>query len=230
MKAIVLYCSLSGNTEKIARRIARDFQCDILKIEPDVVYGGFASAVVRVMRDRIRGDVPGSVTETPDLSAYDTVFIGFPIWYNSVPEFAQEFLMRCDLNGKRVFPFATSSASYITGAVNCLANICTGAEILKPFTYSVRHRDNFSDWELDVTEACEEEEELEDAADAAEAPDGAEAVDAADAPDSAEAFGGTEAVSAADTSDGAAASGAADASDGSETAGAAESRSGGENA
>ncbi len=196
MKAIVLYCSLSGNTEKIAKRIARDFKCDILKIEPDIVYGGYLSAVARVLRDRIRGEIPGSVTETPDLSAYDTVFVGFPIWYNSVPEFAQEFLMRCDLNGKRLFPFATSGASYITASVNCLADICTGAEILKPFTFSVSHRDNFEDWELCVAETCEEEEKFEGEAEKAAEAEKVEADQAAGAEKAAEADQAAEAAAA----------------------------------
>lgn len=216
MKGIVLYCSLTGNTEKIAKRIARDFQCDILKIEPDIVYGGYLSAVVRVFTDKMAGDLPGSVTDTPDLSGYDTVFVGFPIWYGTVPEFAQEFLMRCDFNGKRLFPFATSSASDITKSVEKLAEICDGAEIMKPFTFSVMHRDNFSDWVLDVMEACEEEEpetnaseekdSAENAAPVKEADDAEGAVPVRDAVH-AENAGSADSANSADAADSADAAG-----------------------
>ena len=47
--------------------------------------------------------------ETPaDFSAYDTVFIGFPVWAATIPDFLQEYIRQADLAGKRVIPFATA--------------------------------------------------------------------------------------------------------------------------
>lgn len=79
MKAMVIYCSHTGITERIARRIAADFACPILKVEPDVVYGSFLSACKRVVSDRLKKQLPGAVTETPQLEGFDTIFIGYPI-------------------------------------------------------------------------------------------------------------------------------------------------------
>ena len=73
MKAIVLYYSQTGNTEIIAKKIAKDFSCELVKIEPDIVYGGFLSSCARVIGDRLKKDLPTYVTEIPDLSEIDNI-------------------------------------------------------------------------------------------------------------------------------------------------------------
>lgn len=152
MKAMVLYCSQTGITEKIAKRLAKDIGCPLLKIEPDVVYGGYLGSCVRVIADRLKKTLPGSVTPAPDLSDFDTVFLGYPIWAGDVPDFAQEFLARCDFAGKRVIPFATFRMTDIAGSLDTLARLCTGAEITDPFNYGVRRRDSYMEWLEAVTE------------------------------------------------------------------------------
>ena len=174
MKSIVLYYSQTGNTEIIAKRIAKDFGAELLKIEPDIVYGGFLSSCVRVIGDRMRKDLPTYVTEIPDLTEYDTVFVGFPIWAADVPDFVQAFLKDCDLAGKRVIPFATSRMTGIEGAVDTLTVLCEGASVEHPFFFGVRKRDNYRAWLAEVTAEPEvtvdpEEESAADEEEAAEA-------------------------------------------------------------
>ena len=89
-------------------------------------------------------------TEVPDLSAYDTVFVGYPIWYGTVPAFMKEFLSRCDLAGKTVIPFATASASHIRGSIADLEAACKGAEIRYPFSFAVMRRDSYPEWKAQV--------------------------------------------------------------------------------
>ena len=161
MKSIVLYYSQTGNTEIIAKRIAKDFGAELLKIEPDIVYGGFLSSCVRVIGDRMRKDLPTYVTEIPDLTEYDTVFVGFPIWAADVPDFVQAFLKDCDLAGKRVIPFATSRMTGIEGAVDTLTVLCEGASVEHPFFFGVRKRDNYHAWLAEVTAEPEVTEEPE---------------------------------------------------------------------
>ncbi len=169
MKAIVLYYSQTGNTEMIARRIAKDFGCELLKIEPDVVYGGFLSSCARVIKDRMRKDLPTYVTEIPDLTPYDTVFVGFPIWAGDAPDFVQSFLKDCDLAGKTIIPFATSKMTGIEGAVETLTIICDGAVVEHPFFYGVRQKDSYRTWLAEVTaEPAEPAEPTEPAEPAAE--------------------------------------------------------------
>ena len=127
MKAIVLYYSQTGNTEIIAKKIAKDFSCELVKIEPDIVYGGFLSSCARVIGDRFRKD------------------------------FVQAFLKDCDLDGKRVIPFATSKMTGIEGAVETLTMICGGASVEHPFFYSPRKKDNYKAWRAEVSAAPAEE-------------------------------------------------------------------------
>ena len=146
MNAIILYCSKTGNTEKIARKTAKVLGCPIVKVEPDILYGGFFSTCARVVGDRLKKEVPGFVTEVPDLTAYDTVLVGYPVWASSVPDYMQEFLKACDLEGKRVIPFATSMMTDISATIPGLAAVCPGAEITHPFYYGVNRKDNYQEW------------------------------------------------------------------------------------
>ena len=102
-------------------------------------------------------DLPTYVTEIPDLSEIDTVFVGFPIWAADVPDFVQAFLKDCDLDGKRVIPFATSKMTGIEGAVETLTMICGGASVEHPFFYSPRKKDNYKAWRAEVSAAPAEE-------------------------------------------------------------------------
>lgn len=70
---------------------------------------------------------PATAGDVPDVSGYDTVFLGFPIWWYVEPKIVDTFLESCDLSGKRVIPFATSGGSGIDRAEQNLARLCPGA-------------------------------------------------------------------------------------------------------
>ncbi len=156
MKAIVLYYSKTGTTAKIAKRICRDLGCPMVKVEPDVVYGGFLSSVKRVILDRKNHMLPGYVTDIPDLTKYDTVFVGYPVWAGGIPDHMAAFLEDCDLDGKRVVPFATFQFTDITGSLAKLQEICGDADIVFPFSYGVRKREDYGDWLMAVKKLDEE--------------------------------------------------------------------------
>ena len=151
MKSFILYCSNKGTTEKLARKIARDFSGGMLKVEPEESYGSFFKAVARVAKEKRAKMSAAVTTEIPDLSEYDTIFVGYPIWYGTIPAFMKEFLSRCALEGKTVIPFATASASSIHGSLGDLEEACTGAIIRYPFSYSVMKRDNYEDWKAQIS-------------------------------------------------------------------------------
>ena len=73
MNSIVIYCSHTGTTEKIAKKIGRDTGSTLVKVEPDILYGNFIQTVRRVIADHRKGIVPGYVTDIPDLEGVDTV-------------------------------------------------------------------------------------------------------------------------------------------------------------
>ena len=67
----------------------------------------------------------------PDLSGYDTIFVGFPIWWYIAPTIVNTFLESCDLTGKTVVSFATSGGSGMGSTNKALAPSCKGAKLLE---------------------------------------------------------------------------------------------------
>ena len=66
MNSIVIYCSHTGTTEKIAKKIGKDTGSALVKVEPDILYGNFVQTVRRVIADHRKGIVPGYVTDVPE--------------------------------------------------------------------------------------------------------------------------------------------------------------------
>ena len=115
MNAIIIYYSRSGNTEKIAKQLQADLgNIPAIKIEPEEAYGNYIMSCLRVMKENREKVTPAFITPIPDLSAYDTVFIGFPIWAQDVPVFVQDFIRQCDSTNKSIIPFATYGMSGIS--------------------------------------------------------------------------------------------------------------------
>lgn len=157
MKSIIIYYSKAGNTEKLAKKIQADTSSDILKVEPKESYGSFIPAVARVVKERKANAAVEVVTEIPDLEEYDVVFVGYPIWGSTVPSFLLDFLGKCDLDGKKIIPFATSGASNIRGSLEDVRNACAGAKVGLPLGISMLRKDNYSQWLEKVQELLEEE-------------------------------------------------------------------------
>ena len=146
MNPIIIYYSRSGNTEKLALRVAKDLCCDTIKIEPEEEYGSYIASLFRVIKERSAKVVPKFTSPIPNLSAYDTVLLGYPIWAYDPPVFVSDFIRQCDLNGKTVIPFSTSGGSNISCTMKTLDSICSGANILLPFNHGMRKKDDYDQW------------------------------------------------------------------------------------
>ena len=117
-KTLVVYYSASGNTERVAKDIAEAAGADLFEIVPTEVYTSDDldwtnpdSRVSREHDDESLRDVPLTTTEIPDWDSYDTVFIGYPIWWGIAAWPVDTFVKNNDFTGKTVIPFATSSSS-----------------------------------------------------------------------------------------------------------------------
>ena len=117
-KTLVVYYSASGNTERVAKDIAEAADADLFEIVPTEVYTSDDldwtnpdSRVSREHDDESLRDVPLTTTEVPDWDSYDTVFIGYPIWWGIAAWPVDTFVKNNDFTGKTVIPFATSSSS-----------------------------------------------------------------------------------------------------------------------
>lgn len=124
-KLLVAYFSASGVTKKVAQKIANVAQADLVEIAPKERY---TKADLNWMDKKSRSSVemndPASRPEIEkkldDISAYDIVAIGFPIWWYTAPTIIKTFLEAYDFTGKKIALFATSGSSGFGNTVNDL--------------------------------------------------------------------------------------------------------------
>lgn len=121
-KTLVVYFSATGNTKAVAEEIVRLTGGDLYEIAPavpytdeDLNYNNNDCRANQEMNDASARPAIGS--ETIDISTYDTVFVGYPIWWGTMPRIINTFLDTYDLSGKTVLPFCTSGGSGISKSV-----------------------------------------------------------------------------------------------------------------
>lgn len=134
-KTLVVYYSASGNTERVAKDIAEAAGADLFEIVPTEVYTSDDldwtnpdSRVSREHDDESLRDVPLTTTKVPDWDSYDTVFIGYPIWWGIAAWPVDTFVKNNDFTGKTVIPFATSSSSGMGQSGSLLADMAGTGE------------------------------------------------------------------------------------------------------
>lgn len=134
-KTLVVYYSASGNTERVAKDIAEAAGADLFEIVPTEVYTSDDldwtnpdSRVSQEHDDESLRDVPLTTTEVPDWDSYDTVFIGYPIWWGIAAWPVDTFVKNNDFTGKTVIPFATSSSSGMGQSGSLLADMAGTGE------------------------------------------------------------------------------------------------------
>lgn len=109
MKAIVIYYSYSGNTKKIAELIAKQLNLDIARIETIEAYKGSYDNIVDQGKIEVEnGFMPEIKPINIDLSKYDTIILGTPVWWYTFAPAMKSFLNNTNLEGKTIYPFATN--------------------------------------------------------------------------------------------------------------------------
>lgn len=134
MKKLAVYFSVSGVTKRAAQLIAEVTGADLCEIVPEVPYTAAdldwtnkQSRSTLEMQDL--SSRPAVSGNCPDLSQYDTVFVGFPVWWGREPSVVDTFLDAADLSGKTVIPFCTSGGSGVDGGAARIAQL-TAATVL----------------------------------------------------------------------------------------------------
>ena len=131
-KTLVAYFSASGVTKKLAQTLADAIGADLFAIEPKVPYTRAdlnwmdkqSRSTIEMQNPASRPEIAGTCANIAD---YDTVFVGFPIWWYVAPTIVNTFLESCDLTGKTVVPFATSGGSGMGRTVDELRKLCPNA-------------------------------------------------------------------------------------------------------
>lgn len=147
-RKLVAYFSASGVTAKVAEKLSEAIGADLYAIEPEVPY---TKADLDWMDKKSRSTIemnnpasrPAIAGKRDNMNEYDTVFVGFPIWWYVAPTIINTFLESYDLTGKTIIPFATSGGSDMGKTNEKLLPSCKGAKLLdgKVFKASVSGAD-----------------------------------------------------------------------------------------
>lgn len=135
-KTLVAYFSASGRTAKVAEKLAAELGADIYEIKPEVKY---TKADLNWMNKKSRSSVemnnksirPAIITGDVNVSGYDTVCLGFPIWWYVAPTLINTFLESYDFSGKKIVLFATSGGSGFGSTVAELQPSAPGAVFME---------------------------------------------------------------------------------------------------
>lgn len=134
-KKLVAYFSASGVTAKLAENLSEAIGADIFCIEPEVPYTkADLDWTDKTSRSTLEMNDPNSRPAIKyvrdNMNEYDTIFIGFPIWWYVAPTIINTFLESYDLKGKTVIPFATSGGSNMGKTNEKLFPSCKGAKLI----------------------------------------------------------------------------------------------------
>ncbi|MCD8220667.1 MAG: flavodoxin [Clostridiales bacterium] len=135
-KKLVAYFSASGVTAGVAERLAQAVGADLYEIRPQVLYTNedldWTNKKSRssVEMNNLSGR-PELADKNANIGEYDTIFLGFPIWWGIAPTVVNTFLEAYDFSGKKIVLFATSGGSGFGQTANCLkSSVSTDTEIV----------------------------------------------------------------------------------------------------
>lgn len=135
-KKLVAYFSAGGNTASLAKKLAEAAGADLFEIKPAVAY---TREDLNWQNKQSRSSIemndhssrPALADAELDTSAYETIYVGFPVWWYIAPTIINSFLERYDFSGKKIVLFATSGGSGFGKAVQNLKVSAPNAEIIE---------------------------------------------------------------------------------------------------
>ncbi|WP_336249552.1 flavodoxin [Stomatohabitans albus] len=141
-KALVVYFSRTkgieggdldiGHTKRVAMFIKDYMKADEYEIVPAKDYPDTYDETVEVAEKELDSDArPEIKNPLPDVSGYDTVFVGAPVWYDEYPKIIETFLDGVDLKGKTIVPFVTHEGSEMGGVQTFMEKKYSGEKVLK---------------------------------------------------------------------------------------------------
>lgn len=129
---LVAYFSCTGTTEQIAKWIAEQTGAYLYQIAPETPYTtadlNYRDPLSRVTAEKNNPSARPSISSTTgDMGNYDTVFLGYPIWWGQAPKIISTFLESYDFSGKTIVPFCTSSSSGVGSSDTNLHSLCASS-------------------------------------------------------------------------------------------------------
>ena len=128
-KKLIVYFTYTNNTKKIAEKIKAKLNCDILEIKPVKPYDSDYDTVVRLeQNNETAKKTPDIEKINVDLSKYDEVILGIPVWWYTIAPVIRTFLKQNDLSGKKIIPFATNGG-WIGRTFQEIKELCPNSNI-----------------------------------------------------------------------------------------------------
>lgn len=147
---LVAYFSCSGVTKRVAEAIARETGADLFEIRPEVPYTGadldWTDPKSRTTKEKEDRSIRPATVGDIDVSGYDTVYVGFPIWWYDAPNIVYGFLESHEFSGKSMGAFATSGGSGMGSIDSNLARACPGAKWGKGKRFTSASAGEVSSW------------------------------------------------------------------------------------
>ena len=151
-RTLVVYYSATGTTQAVAELLAQAANADLKPILPAEVYtdddlnwrDSLSRSSVEMRDPATRPAI--DTAQLPDLAPYDTLFIGFPIWWGVAPHVVNTFIEALNLQGKTIIPFATSGGSPIEPATEALRTTYPALTILDGSLLNDITFEDLSEW------------------------------------------------------------------------------------
>ena len=148
-KTLIVYFSQTGTTEQVALEIQRQVGGDLFKIETVQSYPKDHKQLVDYARKELDAKTrPSLKAQIPNLESYDVVFVGYPIWWYTLPMPLFTFFESHSFDGKIVIPFCTHGGSRLSGTVEVIKKLAPKATVLSGLAIS---RDETDEIQADVS-------------------------------------------------------------------------------
>lgn len=128
---LIAYFSHTGNTEEVAGQIADLTGGTLAEIQRAEEYGDLQEEAEAEILEGVHPEITVSVDNVED---YDTIFVGYPIWWDEAPAMIATFLAENDFSGKTIIPFCTSANDDIDNSLHIFSELCPDAEIAEGLT------------------------------------------------------------------------------------------------
>ena len=150
-KCLVAYFSCSGKTKKVAESINEIVNGTLYEIKPEVPY---TKEDLNWMNKNSRSSVemnddnsrPAIIKDLENINDFDTVFLGFPVWWYKAPTIINTFLESYDFSGKTIIPFVTSGSSGYGETNKSLEPSCSGSKLMEGVRFGNPSREDLEKW------------------------------------------------------------------------------------
>ena len=133
-KALIIYFTRTGNTELFANYIKEKMNIELFKIVPAYPYPEDNDEMSKVCQEEQSSNARPEIKDPlTDVSEYDTILLGTPIWYGHIPNIVMTQLEKLNLNGKTIYPFNTHAGSGVGSTVTDIKQYAIGANVKDGF-------------------------------------------------------------------------------------------------